>query len=290
MHRCLISLLLFWVFVGGGVSAARAQDIVRAAGAVALALPMSDAVTTLRTEKGIDMVLRAGGGTETGLDALGTHVVDLALCSRNLTPVDRAEYPRAQLNDTLVGIQLLALCVSRDVWVGGLRSLSADQIRGIYEGRIHNWKEVGGPDVRIRLYMPERGRGVWELFVQWLYEGIRKAPLWDGSKVKSLEEARNMIEFTPGSCTLLPPSMTDYRNLYALAIADGVNAPVQPTVVNTLSGKYPLGRPLLLVTDDKPAGPVKMVVDFMLSDRGQGLVKKYGYVSLEEIAAAQAKK
>ncbi|MDD5349011.1 MAG: substrate-binding domain-containing protein [Chthoniobacteraceae bacterium] len=290
MHHRLTSLLLLWVCLGAGISGAMAQDAVRACGTVSLALPMADAVVALRTEQHVDLVLRAGGGTETGLDALGTHTVDLALCSRNLTPADRADYPQAQLKTAPVGLQLLSLAVSRDVWVGGLRALSAEQARGIYEGRINNWKEVGGPDLRIRLFMAERGRGQWEIFAQWLYGEIRKAPMWNGSKVKGIEEARNTLEFTPGSCALLPPAFTDYRNLFALSILDGAGRPVQPTVANAAQGKYPLSRPLLLVTDDNPAGPVKVVVDFMVSERGQELIKRYGYIGLEELQAAQARK
>ncbi|MEI8233409.1 MAG: substrate-binding domain-containing protein [Verrucomicrobiota bacterium] len=284
------SLLFLWICLGAGVGGALGQETVRAGGAVSLALPMSEAVMTLRMERNIELVLRAGGGTETALDALGSHTFGLALCSRALTPLDRADYPEVQFNEIPVGLQLLSLAVSRDVWVGGVRMLSAEQARGIYEGRITNWKEVGGPDLRIRLFMNEQGRGQWEIFVQWLYGEIKKAPLWHGPKVKEIQETRNMLEFTPGSCALLPPGFTDYRNLFALAIADDAGRMIQPTVANALQGTYPLGRPLLLVTDDRPTGAIKVVVDFMVSERGQALIKRYGYLSLAEMEAVGGRK
>lgn len=289
MHR-LTSLLLLWVCLGVGISGALAQETVRATGAVSLALPLSEAVMTLRTENNIDLILRTNGGTETALDALGAHTCSLALCSRAVTVIDRADYPAAQFQETPIGLQLLSLVVSRDVWVGGLRALSAAQVRSIYEGRITNWKDVGGPDLRIKLFMNVQGRGQWEIFVQWLYGGIKKAPIWKGDKVKEINEIRNILEFTPGSCALLPPSFTDYRTLFALGITDDAGTVVQPTVANALKGIYPLGRPLNLVTDDKPAGGVKVVIDFMVGERGQALMKRYGYVGLEEIRATRARK
>lgn len=38
------------------------------------------------------------------------------------------------------------MVVSRDVWESGVHALTNEEIAGIYEGRITNWREVGGSD------------------------------------------------------------------------------------------------------------------------------------------------
>ena len=264
-----------------------AQQVITAYGAVAVALPLSEAVNTLRAERDIQLVLRSGGGTQMGLDSLGGKRANIALCSRELTPVDRAEYPAIQFTEIPIGVQLMAMAVSRDVWMGGVHSLSADQARGIYERRITNWKQVGGPDLAIKVFMNEPGRGQWEIFACWLYKEIKMAPAWHGARVKEIRETRNMLEFTPGSFSLIPPNFVDRKNIFPLAVQEDSGDPIEPTLDNFLRGKYPLSRPLFLVIDDKPTGGIKVVVDFMIGERGQALVKQFGYVTLAELQAAK---
>ena len=59
---------------------------------------------------------------------------------------------------------------------------------------------------------------------------------------------------------------------------------VEPTEANIANKKYPLSRPLFLLTKGEPEGAAKTLVDFLLSDRGQDLVKKHGYLRLKDLA------
>ena len=258
-----------------------------ARGAVSVALPLSEAVPVLRREYNVDLALRSAGGTMVGLDALGGRTANIALCSRELTPTDRAACPEMQLTAIPIGMHLLAVVVSRDVWMGGVRALNANQIRAIYEGKIKNWQEVGGPDLPIKVFMSETGRGQWEIFALWLYKELKMAPVWRGAKVKEISETCNILEFTSGGMAIIPPSFADRRNIFPLAIADDSPTPIEPTLDNALKGIYPLSRPLLMVVDDKPTGAVKVVVDFMIGERGQAFVKRFGYVTLAELEAAR---
>ena len=279
---CLLVLLRFLV-----PGALAQQHSVVARGAIAVALPVSGAVGVLRKEYQIDLSLRSAGGTGMGLDALGENSAQIALCSRELTPMDRAEYPKIQFTEIPIGLQMLAMAVSRDVWMGGVHALNVNQVRAIYEGRITNWQQVGGPNLPIKVFMNDVGRGQWEIFALWLYKELKLAPIWRGAKVKEIRETRNMLEFTPGSFALLPPNSADRRNVFPLAIDEGSGTPVEPTLDNVFKGKYPLSRPLLLVVNDRPTGAVKVVVDFMTGERGQALVQQYGYVTLAELKAAK---
>jgi phosphate transport system substrate-binding protein len=44
-----------------------------------------------------------------------------------------------------------------------------------------------------------------------------------------------------------------------------------------------MSRPLFVITNGEPTGNAKTFVDFLLSDRGQALVRKHGYLSLDQL-------
>jgi phosphate transport system substrate-binding protein len=60
-----------------------------------------------------------------------------------------------------------------------------------------------------------------------------------------------------------------------------------PTVQNTLAKNYPISRSLLVYTLGEPQGPVKLYIDWMLSDAGQKVVEASGYVPVP-VAARSA--
>jgi phosphate transport system substrate-binding protein len=41
---------------------------------------------------------------------------------------------------------------------------------------------------------------------------------------------------------------------------------------------------LFLLTNGEPSGDPKVFVDFLLSQRGQALVRKHGYLSLDQLS------
>ena len=55
-------------------------------------------------------------------------------------------------------------------------------------------------------------------------------------------------------------------------------AAYEPNAVNTISGAYPISRPLYLYTLGDPAGPVGEYLRWILSPAGQRVVEQAGYV------------
>ena len=164
----------------------------------------------------------------------------------------------------------MALIVSPDVWEGGVRALSRGQMRDIYEGRVTNWKDVGGPDRRIVFFNKEPGRGTWEVFAHWLYGDPKKAPQVSFREVGANEEARNKVASTRGAMSQLSASWADGKAVFALALKDDAGAAVEPTNANIKAGRYPMSRPLFLITNGPPQGDAKAFVDFVLEPPGSG--------------------
>jgi phosphate transport system substrate-binding protein len=238
---------------------------------------VAEASEILRAERGLAIQIDTQGGSSGGMAALGEGRAEVAMISRPLSPEDQAHYPKAHFTATRIGLDGVALVVSRDLWQGGVRALSKAQVRGLYEGKVKSWKEVGGPDRRVVFFNKEAGRGTWEVFARWLYGDLKAAPLVTLPEVGSNEEGRSKVSATPGSISQLSAAWADGRRIFAVGIRQDDGRVLLPTPAAILNGTYPLSRPLMLVTNGSPQGAAKVLFDLLVSPRGQLLVRKHGY-------------
>jgi phosphate transport system substrate-binding protein len=258
------------------------HSLVRIVGSGAVGGPLSLAAVILHA-RGLETKLIQESSSTAAIAAVGDGKAEIAISIRPLTGEDRAPFPEKRFQEAQIGSQALAMVVPREVWTTGVRALSREQIRGIYEGKITNWKVVGGDDRPIKFFNPAQGRGVWEFFVTWLYGDIRKAPLGTGFEtVNGGEETRNVVEFHSGSLSVAPPAFVDGRGVFALAVRDESGEAVEPTPKNIAEKQYPIVRPLLLVTGQRPTGDTRRVIEFMCGSEGQALVRKSEFVPLAQ--------
>jgi len=156
-------------------------------------------------------------------------------------------------------------------------------MKSIYERRITNWKDLGGPDQRIAFFNKEPGRGTWEVFAKWAYGSASKAPAVSFPEVGGNEETRSKVATTRGALSQLSSSWVDNESVFALALKNEEGVPVAPSVENIVSSAYPMRRPLFLLSNGEPKGLAKDFVDYMLSERGQDLVRKHSYLALDDL-------
>lgn len=251
---------------------------------------VAEAAEILRAEQGMQIQVDTQGGSAGGISALGDALVQIGMSSKPLTDEDRAKYPKVQFESIHIGEDAVALVVSPDVWEGGVRALDKAQMRDIYEGKSTNWKNVGGPDQRIVFFNKEPGRGTWEVFARWLYGDPKQAPLVSLPEVGANEEGRNKVSSTRGAMSQLSASWADSKKVFALGIKADNGEIILPTSEHIANHRYPMSRPLFLLTNGAPQGDAKVFMDFILSTRGQELVKKHGYLALDELKGEPVKK
>lgn len=94
-------------------------------------------------------------GTHSAYVNLIEKKVDLILVARGPSEdeLDAAKRMRVSLDLQTVALDAFVFLVHADNLV---QSLTLDQIRAIYTGRITNWSEVGGPDADIHTYQRNR--------------------------------------------------------------------------------------------------------------------------------------
>lgn len=269
------SLLLMTAFAGAAT--------LKINGSTTVNLPAAEAAEILRAEKKLDIQVDTQGGSSGGISMLGDGQVQIGMISKHVSDADRAKFPKVKFKEIHVGEDAVAMIVSKDVWDGGVKAVTKAQLKDIYEGRIKNWKELGGPDRRIAFFNKEPGRGTWEVFVHWVYGDPKKAPQVSFPEVGGNEETRNKVASTRGALSQLSSSWADGKKAFALGIKGEDGKAVEPTNDNIATKKYPLARPLFLLTNGDPRGEAKTFVDFLLSPRGQELVKKHGYLRLADL-------
>ena len=275
--------LLSAFIISGAVSAGRCGDVLKINGSTTVNLPAAEAAEILRAEKGLKIQVDTQGGSSGGISMLADGQVQIGMSSKHVSDTDRAKFPQVTFKEIHVGEDAVALIVSRDVWEGGVKTLTKQQVQDIYESRITNWKQVGGPDRRIAFFNKEPGRGTWEVFAHWLYGDPKKSPQVSFPEVGGNEETRNKVASTRGAMSQLSSSWADGKKVFALSLKSDDGESIEATPENIASHRYPMSRPLFLLTNGEPLGDAKTFVDFLLSQRGQELVKKHGYLALDQL-------
>jgi phosphate transport system substrate-binding protein len=266
---------------GPGPTAAVAGGTLRVSGSTTVNPVAADAAEVLRRQ-GLRITVDAQGGSAGGIAQLGQGQVEIAMSSKPLDDGDRRAFPSRDFVATQVGADAVGIVVRREILDGGVRNLTRSQLRSLFEGRVSNWRDLGGPDVDVLVYDKEPGRGTREVIDAYLYGTAPPPPPSRSGNVAIVggnEEARAKVLSTPGGVTALSTSFIAGQPRLAAVAVDGVD----PTPARVADGTYPMARPLFLITDGPPAGPAARFVDYVLSDDGQRLVARHGYLGLAEL-------
>lgn len=273
--------LLLCLAVFASLAPASLAETIVVRGSAIAAAPLIAAAPKLKS-LGIELKVDTEQNTSTAIAALGTPGTDIALTTRAVTTEERASFPQLRLEVAPLAYQVLALIVSRDVWISGVRALTREQLQQIYEGELTNWKQLGGADQPIKFLNPEAGHGVWETFVTWLYGDTRKAdPGEKFERVGTGEETRNVVEFNAGALSLVSPLRIDQNGTFGLAIKTEKGDLLQPTLEAARAGTYPLSRRFDIVTPNRPHGEVLKVIEFMQGKEGQQILRQNDLVPAE---------
>jgi phosphate transport system substrate-binding protein len=213
----------------------------------------------------------SGGGSSVGVQAVGEGTADIGMSSRDLKSEEKTRYPG--LVTTVIGNDGIAMIVHPSNTVS---SLTPEQVKKIYLGNYTNWKELGGSDSTIVVIGRDSASGTREFFTEKVME---KADTIPGMLEKNSNGAvKQTVAQTPGAIGYVGLGYLD-NDVKALGL--NVNGEViAPTVSNVLDGKYPVSRPLLMLTKGEPQGLAQNYIDFILSKDGQAIVINEGYVPL----------
>ena len=204
-----------------------------------------------------------GGGSTAGIQAVVNNTVNIGMSSRDLSDKEKT------LNTITICHDGIAMIVHPQ---NSVRSLTLQQIRDIFNGRIKNWRELGGVDRRIDAVTREEGSGTRSAFEELVMKG--KA-IDDSIMVQdSNGSVKEVVATDPYAMGYISLGLVDQKVL-SVTIDE-----VVPSIKSIKSGRYKIVRPFLYVTNGELDTYAKEFVDFILSKDGQKILIKEGLVSL----------
>ena len=212
-----------------------------------------------------------GGGSGNGIAALIEGTCDIADASRPMKVKEILLCQKKGISPVphIVAMDGIAVIVHTSNPVQGL---NIEEIKDIYTGKITNWKELGGKDLKIVVVSRDSSSGTFETFETIVLKGKKVIP-------ESLAQASNQTVATVISTTKGAIGYVGLGYISNAVKALQVNGviPEQETVV---SGKYPISRPLYMYTDGAPQGVAKDFLEYICSEEGQKIVEEQGFVPL----------
>lgn len=217
----------------------------------------------------------SGGGSGTGVAALLNGTTDVANMSRPLRDSERTQLAQrgGTPTETPVALDAIAVYVHRD---NPIPSLTIDQLAQIYRGRITRWSELGGADRPIVLYSRENNSGTYAYFKEHVLDDLDFAAA--AQTLPGTAAVINAVARDPNSIGYGGIGYGSGVRTVPIAGEDGT--PIEPTMENATSGRYPLARYLFMVTPDEPTGVAREFLDWVRSPEGQALVENAGFYPL----------
>lgn len=239
-------------------------------------LPLAQKEAELFGKKTGKSVTVIGGGSGVGIAALIEGTTDIAMASRKMKFDEKIKCQEAgkAIVEKVIAYDALAVIVNPS---NPVSKLTRAQLEGIFTGKITNWNQVGGPDLKIIPYSRETSSGTYEFFKEHILlnknyvKSILSMPA-TGAIVQSVSQTKGAIGYV-GLAYI-------EKNVKALHVSfDGKNY-VAPSLETAKNKTYPIIRPLFFYYDKKMEGKNSALVNFVLSPEGQSIVQKVGYVPL----------
>lgn len=227
-----------------------------------------------KTGKSLSIV---GGGSGVGISALLEGTTDIAMSSRKIKFDEKIKFQDAgkALTEKIIAYDALAVIVNPSNTV---TKLTRAQLEGIFTGKITNWKQVGGADLKIIPYSRETSSGTYEFFKEHVMNNknyvnsILSMPA-TGAIVQSVSQTKGAIAYVGLAYV--------EKNVKAISVSFDGKKFVEPNEITAKNKTYPVIRPLFFYYEKKNDAKYASFINFILSAEGQAIVEKVGYVPLK---------
>ena len=206
----------------------------------------------------------AGGGSGVGVQKAGEGLVQIGNTGRALKEGEIEKYGLVSWPFAIDGVAAVVNPANP------VSALSKEQLSKIYSGEIANWKEVGGADAAISLYMREDGSGTRETFETLAINEIEIAAKSNvvssnGAMKTAVSQDENAIGYV---------GIGHLDDSIKAVVLDGMT----PSQENAKNGSYKITRLLYMNTKGRPEGLTKAFIDYIYSPEGREITAKAGYI------------
>jgi phosphate transport system substrate-binding protein len=212
----------------------------------------------------------AAEGSTTGLSAIIDGTAQIGMSSRRARPteVSAATAKGVTLKPLIVAYDGMAVIVNAK---SPIANLTLRQVEQIFTGDVTDWSAVGGRPGKISVYTRNTSSGTysdWKDLAMKKRDYARSSQKMAGNEQIAAEVAKN-------------PNGIGYVGLAYLKAA-GIKVAsidgVQPSKETVLAKKYAYARPTFFYTNGEPSGEAARFIAFTLSEDGQRIAEKIGFV------------
>jgi phosphate transport system substrate-binding protein len=221
---------------------------------------------------GVSFEIAAEGST-TGISAVIDGTAQIGMSSRRAKPIEmsNASSKGVTLKPTIVAYDAMAVIVNAN---SPLSKLTLRQVEQIFTGDVTDWSAVGGKPGKISIYTRNTASGTYS---DWKELAMKRREYASSSqKMAGNEQIAAEVSKNPNGVGYVGLAYINTPGIKVVPI-DGV-LPSKETVLNK---KYAYARPTFYYTNGEPSGEAAKFVEFTVSDTGQKIAEKIGFVPLK---------
>lgn len=219
--------------------------------------------------------------TQGGYELLAKKKTDIFIgAAPSKEQIAFAEKNNTTFEYTQIGSEAFVFFVHKD---NPIDSLTVEQIKGIYSGKITNWSEVGGKNEKIVPFQRNEGSGSQSMLIRFMGDTPIIEPDMQteaggmGGIIREVADYKNKSTSIGFSFRFYVEGIIRNPDIKMIAIEG-----VAPTKANIKNGSYPIIAPVYAVTYEGNSNEnVHKLIDWILSDEGQYIIEETGYVGTD---------
>ncbi len=218
------------------------------------------------------------GGSGFGLKSAADGTFDFGMVTKDLKDEEEKQFAGGSI--VQLGSDVLDIGVNSANPVAQVKpDLSTEELVAIFSGKIKTWKELDPalPDRPIVVAVRDVGGGASDVFDKAVMKGTAISP--SALQIPSMGALAGKIMDNADTIGYVSSGLVNQNpdKIKALSV-DGI----APTLQNITSGKYKIGRPLLLLSKDKPDSRQQLFLDYLQSDKCMKVVEDMGYIPMAQ--------
>lgn len=255
-------------------AASSASGTITAVGSTALQPLVEAAAEQYMGENPDVQITVQGGGSGQGITQIVSGAVQIG--NSDVFAEDKVENASdvEKVKDNRVCVVGMGPVVNKDVTIS---TISMKDLRGIFTGKITNWKEVGGKDEKITVINRASGSGTRATFENAVLGDTKVPSDFTPQEQDSSGTAAKMVSSTPGAISYLAFSYFD-DSTKALSVDK-----VKPTSENVETNKWKIWSYEHMYTAASPDDQTQAFIDYMMSDSVTNLINDNGYIPVDQM-------
>ncbi len=216
-------------------------------------------------------------GTATAVKGFQAKTCDVGMASRALTDDEEKAVGtdlRSAATENVIALDGIAVVVHPN---NRVHRLDTNQLRDIFSGKVTDWKDLGGTRGPIRVLARDAKSGTFDTFKALVLASTELSP--KAMRFAESDALSNAVATDPSAIGFV--GLAYVRSAHAIAVSEPGLDPTLPSSFTVGNESYPLSRRLYLYTLPKPSTPlVTELINFVLSNDGQAVVRRTGFIDL----------